>query len=371
MLVIVNFNFQNKLVSSVKATFLTLLIFFITGCADKKSYLSEIPDIEFFTIKPISAFDISKVEVFDAQDWPFVKDTSNYFSSIGDIKLVTKNKIWISDPISGVVAEYDSTGKKIRIILDSGRGPNEVEKPSSIIKTNNSYNQFYHIYDVGQKTLIKIDTSGLEHSRFNSSLLGINGLENKIILKENNRILTSSLLYPEYSLIELDSVGNFSKGIVKKIIPDGFQPMTHNNIIFEFSRTNKKLVYAYSGIPIIFINDQKNQIGIDLEPKKQLSEINTLLKKLPQNKQITVKKLIKNILIDETNNQLIVSYLNDILFIDLEKNKIYLYSFFNRNKEKIKFHTFKKVGDKIFLINFFTGNIKCISLSALKKSNNT
>lgn len=327
--------------------------------------LDKIPDIENYSYYELSDWASVKNRSAIFKNWIEDDGTLSYIPSIVScIIKVDEEVIWICDPNQGQIVALTNDGEFHKIVLNHGKGPSESLTPVSIFEKNKDFNTYYYVYDYSQKTIIKLDNTGSEQARFLSKNLPNNGHESLIVPTDRNTFYWNSLQFENFTLAEWDSAGDLKKGIVPRLIPMGYQPITHNDVTFDYSNINNQLVFAYSSLPLIFLKNElepEERILINLAGETDLRKLDINLDLKPIDEQISVNKRVKNVYLKE---KIIVAYQNEILVIPykLGGSAVSLNPI-DEDGQAISFHIMKITKDHIYLINHFRSKVYRISIS--------
>jgi hypothetical protein len=349
----------------MKTLVLIFLCFVFYTCKPSDvNYLDKIPEIQNYSYSDLENWGKIKNDFFIFDEWLNDNgDSTHQFSMINCVVETTYNTFWICDPIKGQVIEVTNNGIFNRLILDHGKGPKESLTPVFAQKTNLNRKTAFNIYDVEQKMIINLDEDGSEIGRIYSQYLPNRGFISKFKYVSKNSFLWTNLRFEEFVLFEWDSLGNTKKGIVPRLIPIGYQPVTHNDVIFDYSISSDILSFSYAGLPLIFIkklSTQSEQFVINLEPDKTLRDLNTPLDPKPQQEQIQVSILVRSIII---RDNIYIAYQNKILILPLKKGKkIQNITPVDKNNESISFHFMEITDNHLFLVNHFTGKVYKMAL---------
>jgi hypothetical protein len=191
--------------------------------------------------------------------------------------------------------------------------------------------------EIGQVVKSKFFPSGVFDNTFKTS--------------DKNSFYWNTFSKEEYSLHEWDSLGNQKKGLVKRIIPLGFNPVTHNNVTFDVGKD--LFVYAYKGLPLVFLKNRDSLKVVNLLPKIELEEVNIGLTPIPLElpKMTSVKNLIRSINI--VTSKVYINYLSSLLIYDPKMESIKKFEFIDSDKNVIKFHKMYLTDNYIYICNLY------------------
>ena len=351
----------------MRITLFTLIFLTVYACDQPgQNYLKKIPDIETYNYFELTDWGNVENRSVVFSNWLEDGENSNFaFNTISCLIKTPDELIWVCDPIQGQLIEITSEGEFGRFVLSQGKGPNEAVKPVSIIKKETDDDVYFFVLDIAQKVVIKLDREGKEVKRLYSQYLPNRGLESTIIYAGDKSFYWSTLQHKDFVLAEWDSSGNLKRGIVPRLIPMGYQPITHNDIAFDYSNRSNLLSFAYTGLPLVFLKDisenkNENELVISLESEMELKKLNISLDPKPLNEKISVNTLIKNIYINE---HIYIAYQNEIIVVSKERGKRIL-SIQPKDNEGnvIRFHTMKMTEDHIIIINHFRRKVYRVPL---------
>jgi len=351
----------NKTGLTKKVGFLLIMCwgYVIISCdREQADYYHQIPHIEQFD-EIVSVYPgIQTKRDTSILGWYISKkDSLGLLSRVSDIVQVNSDEVWISDFINGEVYSFNISGKFNRKILDRGKGPNETIQPYSMGKYQGENETLIFILDAEQKAIIVLDKAGNEKFRSYNENVEHRLMEADIKVLNPTRLMFPTYNLNNYALAEFDSKGNFKKGLIPRLIPYGFQPMAYNDLTFDYSPNDNLLVYAYKGLPLIFLDKADKKTVLNLKPTKKLENLNVPLDTKPENASISVKMLVRNIFIE--HSEILVTYLNHILEISIKGNLTVRKNIFSDQKsgKQITFHFAKNTEDFLFLIDGYRNNI--------------
>lgn len=340
-------------------TFNFILLF--TNCTNNRSqYLKQIPDIDKYTIIDKS-MNAEESKSLLAELWYNPENLEDhYLSSIKCLEEVG-DYIWICDPMKSEVVSYTEDGQFHKQILGKGKGPLEVVYPSASF-SNNSDSIFY-IYDSDQTKILGLTKEGDLKQVITSKFLPSGVLDNSFKSVNRNSFYWNTYSKQNYSLFEWDSLGKPKQGLVKRIIPLGYNPVTHNAVTFDIK--NNLFVYAYKGLPLVFIENESDLNVINLLPNTKLEEINTDLTPIPFSvqKMTSVNNLIRSI--DIAEDKIYINYLSTLLIYDLNMESLKKFEFIDADEKELKFHKMHFTDKYIYISNSFNLKIHRLSINEL------
>lgn len=339
----------------------------IFGCKKDKAldYYSYLPDqINKSSIININKGDLER-DTIEIDLWYSNRQDSLFLlSQISDIEVVDLD-IWISDLKNGTLLRFDHKGMFKEKLIERGKGPGEVLSPSAIEQITSEEGKFIYLIDAEQKMILTLNKLGVEINRLYTSSVEDRMINIGFKVLNENTFVYQNYLNKDYTLFEFDSLGEIKNKVVKRIVPIGYQPISYNDLVFDYSKDHKNLVYAYRGLPIFTIKKNNKFISYNLDSEKEIEEINAPLTFKPFNEVVSVKHLIKGIhFLDEL---IIIQYNNEFYQFDLIRNEIKRILIFKEvNSNRIVTPHFSVVSSgSLFLINAFRSDIYKISLSDL------
>lgn len=280
-------------------------------------------------------------------------------SQANSIVEVSDKKFWVADYL-GKVVELNEKGEFSKSILQNGKGPSEILKPLGLAK---GVNNTVLAVDGGQQILIKLDATGKEINRISTPSISTISMVDNPLITSSNSIIWNKVLHSDYALIEWDSTGNFKQGLVKNIIPPGKQPIMLNSLAYDYNLTKKRLVYAFKGLPVLFIkDDNQTASAINLDTDIQKNDLEKLIEVKTDDGSNGVKTKIKGVFI--TNNATVAAIQNQLLYIpNKTSSDIIKYELLSTDRETIKFHYVNKTENHLFLIDVYNRKIYRTSIS--------
>lgn len=331
----------------------------LINCATPEKYNSEILDDNFSEIDILLDLptDTLILDVF----YDIETSEDIIINQANSIIEISSEKFWVSDFL-GKVVELDNTGSYRATILQTGKGPNEILKPIGM--TKNLDNEVY-IFDGGQLLFVKLDTSGNELRRINSKSLSSSAMIDQPIVINQNKILWKKIFHSEYALIEWDSLGNFSKGMVNSLVKPGENPAMLNNLVYDYDISTKTLTYAFKPLPSIFIK-KSDKIIKQINLHEEITDYSFAQKvnDIKERKTNRVSNLIKEVFLLKEGT--LVAYQNNVLFLPNDENKeMRSYQLFDKTNNKAIFHYAVKTANYLFLIDSYNKKIYRVELDKI------
>ncbi|PWN05701.1 6-bladed beta-propeller [Rhodohalobacter mucosus] len=311
----------------LKYAYALTIIFLLTTCdsADRPGYISQIPDIESFTYLAFSQaeLDSKKVSLTPTLLISGSADTENFVGTPFWIEKV-KDEIWIADPVKGEVSAFSANGVFSRVIASRGRGPNELQYPASIYYSgqNRDTSNSVWILDSGLKSILQFSIDEGEQNRIQSKEILTEFYGTKILALENEAFLVPLTDQQNQILGVINQNGELIDGYVNRIVPLGYQPYTHNRVFFDIEPVSNQLVYAYHGLPLIFIEgfDSENKRVFDFRPETELSDYNVDLTPLPAEESISVSSITMDLFVNDSRAFFILE--NQLVVFNHEKEEL-------------------------------------------------
>jgi hypothetical protein len=278
---------------------------FLSNCNSdgRPEYISQIPDIESFTYSSFSQADLdSKKMTFTPS--LFISgsaDTENFVGTPFWIEKV-KDEIWIADPVKGEISAFNADGVFSRVIATRGRGPGELQYPASIYFSSHESAESNSVWvlDSGLKSILQFSADDGEINRIeNEKILSV-FFGNKLIALLNNTFLVHLMDHESHILGVINQNGELIGGYVNRIVPLGYQPFTHNRVYFDVESGSNQLVYAYHGLPLIFLEDmdRESKRVFDFRPDVELAEYNVDLTPLPAQERVSVNSVTMDLFVN-------------------------------------------------------------------------
>jgi len=347
-------NFSYIITQKPNITIILLVFGLIVSCKKKgsvPSYLVHFPIEKEFEYIPVSYWNTAaNIDTVVVDLWN-KKHESNQpvLQSISDIAEVASG-FWITDPLEGIIAEFNSKGQFKRIVAGRGKGPDEVFRPASIYvsKSNNAKPDIY-VLDTGTKSLIRFNQLGEEKNRMIHKSIDRNFFNNWLIVSDKNISYWPTYNLDKHVVVGIDSTGKLVESLVSRIIPRGYQPMTYNGTVFDLKGSGLQKAYAYKGIPVLFTETQTDKYLINFLPETDIDEINTPLKNISENKKVTVKSLVKDLYY--WKDYLFVLFKNKLIVASQDGKYVKGYHLKSETDDKIGFHKMVLTDTKLFVIN--------------------
>lgn len=341
-------------------------ILFGAGCHKDKppDYLKKIPQFGIYEYRaattPVKKSDAAELVLSHWID----PDNPNSFGFAYPFDMAPVDSMyWITDPINGEVYEFNRQGKFRSTIVTNGSGPNQVIRPTALDPIGSKDEKsLVFILDSGRKSIVIFDQEGKETGRISHKSIPA-GIPTWVRSLPNNRLAWPTYQSPKHIIAETTSNAARVSYSVPRLIPVGHQPITHNYALYDYNDDLKIEIYAYSGLPILFLQDNGINMMYNLLPYTELEEINTPLDQLPPGTRVTVNHLHKDLFIDLNKAWILFSDL--LVVIDLETFGIRKYTLTDVNGRSLQFHKMVDGGETLFFINRFTHDFYLISKSSV------
>lgn len=340
---------------------------FLSNCNSdgRPEYISQIPDIESFTYLPFSQAELdSKKMTFTPS--LFISgsaDSENFVGTPFWIEKV-KDEIWIADPVKGEISAFNADGIFSRLIAARGRGPNELQYPASIYFSNLEPAPLKSawVLDSGLKSILQFNTENGEINRIRSKEILTEFYGNKILVLKDNTFLVPLTDQEKPILGVINQNGELIDGYVNRVVPLGFQPFTHNRVFFDIEPVSNQLIYAYHGLPLIFLEglNQDRKRVYDFRPMMELEEYNIGLTPLSAQERVSVNSVIRDLFVNGSKTYFkldseIIVFNHEVG--DLEK----VITLIDHEGIEMNFQQMVYSDGTFFLINRFTSDIYTIS----------
>jgi len=338
-------------------------VFVLSNCNidNKPEYISKIPAIESFTYTPLPEIDFTEKKT-DLTPTLFISGAGQTEYFIGTPFWIEKvnNNIWISDPTKGEIAEFNDKGKFVRVIATSGHGPGELQQPASIHfeKDASIFSETALVLDSGLKSILRFTLEGEEIGRISNELILSEFFNNRILAYHNASFLVPLMNHDKHVLGVINQNGDLVDSFVNRIVPLGYQPVTHNRVYFDIEATENKIAYAYHGLPLIFLEglDQNSKIIYDFRPEKELREYNVDLTPLPMQERVSVSSITRDLFIN--GNKIYFRLENDIIVFNYSTGHVeHVISLVDDEGFAMIFQQMIYSNGTFFLINRFTSDI--------------
>jgi len=343
--------------------YILVSVFVFSNCStdNRPEYLSKIPEIESFTYIPIpdNTFEEVKVNLIPSLFISGSGQTEYFIRTPFWVEKVNDN-IWISDPTKGEIIEFNNKGNFIGLIATSGHGPGELQQPASIHFGNNTsiFSDTVLVLDSGLKSILLFTLEGDEISRINNELILSEFFNNRILAFRNDSFLVPLMNHDKHVLGIIDQNGDLVDSFVNRIVPLGYQPVTHNRVYFDIETTENKIVYAYHGLPLIFLEglDHNSKIIFDFRPEKELREYNVELTPQPRNVRAPVNSITRDLFINK--NKIFFRLENEIIVYNYEYGTVeHVITLVDEEGFPMIFQQMIYSDGTFFLINRFTSDI--------------
>ncbi len=345
-----------------KATYLLPIVAIcVLSCQpDDPIYLKSIPNIEAYRYIPENIESPGISDTLKPALWYSQENAEVFLRRPTDIVLVG-NKYWVSDPLTGHVYATDHYGLEWATIAIEGKGPEEVLHPASIIIDRFDASIVY-ILDTSLKSLMVYSVEGFELTRIHSRWILGEFYHSHFTQVDSTRFLLTISNHEKSVLGIINENGELVEDLIPKVIPSGYQPMTHNRVAFDYDFDNNMFAFAYKGIPVVFIQSDKGWYAVNFMSHKALHELNTPIDPQPISAQVSVQGLVRSVFI--ANNTLLVQYNSSLITYDLERKVVSKrFEFLDRNDSALGIHGMRLAGGRLFLINNYTAEIYTVSLS--------
>lgn len=340
---------------------ISILIVNILACqSDKPTYLDDIPGYAEYVYIPHNIESISVTDTLKPGLWYTTEKAEIFLKRPTGLALVGE-RYWVSDPLTGSIYSVNAMGDHWVTIATEGHGPGEVLHPA-VIFSDSEDSSIVYVLDTTSKSVITYSTEGIELGRFHSSWILGEFYHSNVIQSGLNHFLLTISNHETSVLGIIDGNGELIEPLIPKVIPSGYQPVTHNRVTFDYDVEKNILVFAYKGIPVIFIRRNEKKYLINLMSHKALHELNTPLDVQPLQTRVSVRPLVRNVFIRD--NILLVHYNNSLIIYNLRSNEIMRrYEFKDIDDEPLGIHEMRLAGDFLFLMNSFTAAIYKVKLS--------
>lgn len=181
---------------------------------------------------------------------------------------------------------------------------------------------------------------------------------NRLIANQDNSFIVPLMNHKRHVLGVIDQNGNLVDSFVNRIVPLGYQPVTHNRVYYDIEFGNKIIVYAYHGLPLIFLKglDEANKKVFDFRPDLELRDYNISLTPIPMEERVSVKSIVRDLFIN--GNKIYFRLENEIIILNYEKGFVeYVISLVDEEGYPMIFQQMIYSNGTFFLINRFTSDI--------------
>lgn len=348
-------NMHIKVTIDVSSRTCLLFAFLLIACEKPRpAYIEAIPDINEYSYLTTHDWNGVVNDTLVAETWYDSSKNEALIHRMGSILDIGNGKVWMSDWMRGSIFEFDEQGSFVRKVFSAGRGPSEFVRPVSMSMDQKSGSSDVYILDEGQHLVAKVTSDGVEKRRYFFKVMPFSFNGNKLTVLSDNEFMWPTF-NQENALSSRDTLDQIVTNKVKPVIPIGYSPLVHNNLLYEI--TDKAFLYAYQGVPLIFVTIEDQKFAINLEPDKDLEEVGTPLTLLPAtDTSVSVSGLIRGVMLHE--DHIWVVYKLDLYRIPLDRKKpITVNAFVNENGEKVAFHPVYFTGQSLYMANNQTGMV--------------
>lgn len=344
-------------------------ILLLSNCSsdDRPGYISRIPDIDSFAYSSFNQteLDSKKTTLTPSLFISGSADTENFVGTPFWIEKV-RDEIWIADPVKGEVSAFNSGGAFSRVIASRGRGPNELQYPASIYYSshNQAESNSVWVLDSGLKSILQFSIDEGEIRRIQSKEILTEFYGTKILAYKENAFLVPLTDQQDQILGVINQNGEIIGGYVNRIVPLGYQPFTHNRVYFDIEPVSNQLVYAYHGLPLIFLEGlaKENKRVYDFRPETELSEYNTELTPLPASESIAVSSITMDLF--ASGSKIYFMLENQLIVFNHESGELEkVITLTDHEGIEMIFQQMVYSDGVFFLINRFTSDIYTLSES--------
>ncbi len=333
-----------------------LLILLITSACEKPrpAYVEGIPDINLYSYLTTHDWNGVVNDTLVAETWYDPSHNEALIRQFGSVLDIGNGNVWVSDQMKGTILEFDQKGTFVRNVFSAGRGPSEFVRPVSMAMNKTSGSKDVYVLDDGQKMIAKVSLDGVELQRFFFKEMPYMFNGNKLSVLGDNEFMWPTF-NQDYALSSRDTLDQILANRVKLVIPRGYNPIVHNNLEYDIKDT--AFLYAYQGIPLIFVAIDNQRIVINLEPDKNLEEVGTPITLLPAtDSSVSVQFLIRGVALFD-DHILVISKIS-LYRIPLDRSKsITVSSFIDETGQKVAFHPAYFTGQSLFMANYQSGKI--------------
>ena len=349
----------------MKHVFSFFIAIVITGCTNNQpdylNKIAELDDVEYKT------FDIQQAkwgDTLEVSPWLNPEDARQVaIQHLGDMTSFGVGYM-ISDWARGNIFRVDKHAQLIDTLAKKGKGPGDFMNPAAISRFITTEDTLYYVLDTGLNLLKKINSSGdIKEAWGHTSLPHSSWLNQLSITKKH--VFWATQHIKENVLIKAQLDGKVVGRTIDRLIPLGKQPYTYNSIVFDISMDETEMVFAYSGLPIIFYHNKETKTAINLQPKKEIEDLNTPLEIMSENERVTVENLVRAVYL-LSDDKLLVNYNSKIITLRTDGSRGRVNSLV-ANGEVVKFHKMIKVETYLFMINLFSGEIYRLELNKITK----
>jgi len=246
-----------------------------------------------------------------------------------------------------------------------GKGPSDFVRPSAVALYTFAEDTVYYILDTNLNLIKEFDSEGNIKGAWSHTSLPFSNWHNQLVVTQKH-IYWPTQHIEDHVLVKAQIDGKVVGNTIDRIIPLGKQPYTYNKIVFDVSKDEGNITFAYKGLPLIFYHSKNLKIAINLLPNTEIENINTPLEIMPENKRVTVKSLVRSVYLLE-ENRLLVNYKSKIIVLRTDGSKGRIFSLYSDIKNSsVKFHKMIKIDRTIFVINIFSGEIYRFEIDKIK-----
>lgn len=311
----------------ITSLYILVLVFVLSNCSNnnRPEYISKIPQIESFTYIAIQKhnFEEAKISLTPRLFISGSNQTENFIGTPFWIEKI-KDEIWVADPLKGEVLAFEKNGGFSRIIAAKGRGPGELQQPASIFYDNHHSlsTDKVSILDTGLKSIVQYTFTGEEVKRIQNEHILSEFFGNRLLAFQEDAFLVPLMNHERHLLGTINQNGDLVDSFVNRLVPLGYQPVTHNRVYFDVEFSQMTIAYAYHGLPLIFLEslDRENKTIYDFRPEMKLSEYNADLTPLPMQEMVSVRSITKDLFINE--NEIYFRLENEIIVFNHEEGYV-------------------------------------------------
>ena len=338
-----------------------IAIILLAACSSdqKPAYLDQIPGFDRFDYKPVQEESLNerRITVYPSL-WGPDSANAEYFTGTPFWIETVDDEIWIADPTRGIVTAFTKEGEYYGTVAEKGDGPGEVQQPASIHHIKTADKNFSWILDSGLRSLIHYSTAGTELKRVHQKQMLIEFYNNRVTSLPGNLLLFPIMNHEQHVLAAVDFSGEMMGTFVNRIVPAGFQPVTHNRVFFDSDKDTGRLIYAHHGLPLIFLKDPdgSDRRVYNFKPGTALEDFNTGLTPRPANERVSVNSVTRDLFLD--NNRVMFRIFNDVVIFDLETEQVdSVLQLMNGENEPLIIQQMFFSGGTLYFVNRFTNEI--------------
>jgi len=349
--------------AKVSTLYIPVFVFLLASCnaENRPEYINQLPDVESFIYTPVSEEHLNEVRTSVTPEL-LISGSEEIENFIGTPFWIEKvnDEIWIADPVKGEVVAFEKGGGFSRKIATKGGGPGELQHPASIYYNNDnpSLADGIWVLDSGIKGIIRFSHDGQEVRRFLSEHILSEFFGNRLLVSHENTFIVPLMNHEKHVLGIIDQNGDLIDSFVDRIVPIGYQPVTHNRVQFDFDSNRNLLAYAYIGMPLIFLERpaQNGKAVYNFWPERELKEFNLDLTPLPKNIRASVSWVSRDLFIDK--NEIYFRLQNEIVILDFESGRVeHVISLVDNDGFSMVFQQMIYSDGIFFLVNRFSSDI--------------